>query len=224
MNYDIHNYVKNNGLLKEYTNDYFNKCLVQPQIKDLKIKIASNAYSSENGILKYLENIDDYILFNCFLVKFFSSKNSKILDCGSGLTLLNYISRICLNNNNFTNLDYRDRDFFYKDVANILNNLIFEFKILPFKKLPFDYKEFDTVFIVSQVFDEYEHGYWKEEEWNFFLNEIERVSTSTVIVPNYKYNPIYKKSLKKYISNFNSCLLVDDTYQTTFESLINRSV
>jgi hypothetical protein len=224
MHYDIHNYVKNNGLLKEYAQDYFDACSNQPQITDLINKIESKIYSSENGINKYLENISDYILFNCFLVKFFSSKNAKVLDCGSGLTLLNYISRICQNNNNFTNLDFKDRDFFYKDAANTLNNLIFDYKILPFKKLPFDSKEFDIVFIVSQVFDEYNNSYWKEDEWNFFLKEMERISNATIFVPNYKYNTIYKKNLKKYISNFKSCLLVDETYQTTFESLVSRSV
>ena len=94
---------------------------------------------------------------------------------------------------------------------------------MPFKKFPFDYKEFDLVFIVSQVFDEYEFGYWNEEEWVFFLKEIERISSSAIIVPNYKYNIIYKKNIRKYISNFKNCLLVDENYQKVFESLISHS-
>ena len=150
MHYDIHNYVKNNGLLKDYADDYYQKCLQQPQILNLINDLEKKKYKSNTGISKYLENINDYILFNCFLIKFFSSRNNKILDCGSGLTLLNFVSRVCQNNNNFTNLDIRDRDYFYKDVANTLNNLIFEYKKvfdLLYSFLYYPYRSLNSIFL-----------------------------------------------------------------------------
>lgn len=104
-------------------------------------------------------------------------KNKRILDIGSGPGWFSYLAKLL--GHSAVGIDIKNRPQIYKSLCKALKVDVIEHVILPDQRLPalgsFDY-------IVALMASFYLHRNWQVENWEFFLNELERMSNTDATI------------------------------------------